>query len=49
LTRHIHPIIDWLTHGAGLRATCQVNGFGLFESHLSASGAQYEAALHYPL
>jgi 2'-5' RNA ligase len=49
LNSHTGPIVDWLTRNSGLRANWQVDGFSLFESHLLASGAQYEVAVHYPL
>jgi 2'-5' RNA ligase len=49
LTRHTGPIAPWLARHSGLRMTWQVDGFTLFESHLLASGAHYEAAGHYPL
>jgi 2'-5' RNA ligase len=49
LARHTGAVIDWLTRNSDLRATWRVDGFSLFESHLLASGAQYEVAVHYPL
>jgi 2'-5' RNA ligase len=49
LNSHTGPIVDWSTRNSDLRANWQVDGFSLFESHLLASGAQYEVAVHYPL
>ena len=49
LNRYTGPIAPWLTRHASLRATWQADGFTLFESHLLASGAHYEAAVHYQL
>lgn len=49
LTRDTGPIADWLAWNTGLSAIWQVDGFSLFESHLLASGAEYEVAAHYPL
>jgi 2'-5' RNA ligase len=49
LSRHTGPTAPWLARHSGLRATWRVDGFTLFESHLLASGAHYEAAGHYPL
>lgn len=49
LTRQTGPIADWLARHTGLCATWQADGIGLFESHLLASGAEYELAKYYPL
>lgn len=49
LTRHTGPIAPWLARHAGLRMTWRAEGFTLFESHLLASGAHYEAVANYPL
>jgi 2'-5' RNA ligase len=49
LNRRTAPIAPWLSRHAGLRASWPVEGFTLFESHLSASGALYETAARYPL
>ena len=49
LRRHTGPIAEWLARHTGLYATWQADGFSLFESHLLASGAEYEVAAHYPL
>jgi len=42
-------IAPWLARHAGLRTTWPVEEFILFESHLLASGAHYEAVAHFPL
>jgi len=49
LARRAGPLLPWLARYAGLRAAWQADGFTLFESHLLASGAHYDAAVCYPL
>ena len=48
LNSHTAPIGAWLARHGTLRASWRAAKFGLFESHLSRSGARYELIETYP-
>ena len=47
LGRGTAPIGEWLARHGTLRQSWQADGFSLFESHLSRSGALYEEIEHF--